>query len=91
MVVSDIGGYRDTILHEETGLRVPPGDDVALANAIIRLLRDPAFARRLGENGRRRMLAGFTLKHAVDAVEALLASETARAEEWVEAVQTIAR
>jgi glycosyltransferase involved in cell wall biosynthesis len=37
-----------------TGLLVPPGDDGALAEAIARLLRDPALARRLGAAARRR-------------------------------------
>ncbi len=37
--------------HGETGLVVPPGDPVALAGAINRLLDDPAEGRRLGEAG----------------------------------------
>ncbi|HEV2722401.1 MAG TPA: glycosyltransferase family 4 protein, partial [Thermoanaerobaculia bacterium] len=61
LVVSDIPGYRDTVIPEQTGLMVPPGDAGALAAAIVRLLRDPALARRLGENGRRLMLERFTL------------------------------
>ena len=33
---------------EAHGLLVPPGDPVALADRIARLLRDPELARRLG-------------------------------------------
>jgi glycosyltransferase involved in cell wall biosynthesis len=81
MVVSDIRGFSDTILHDETGLAVPAGDATALADAIVRLLEDRHFARRLGENGRRHMLDRFTMARTVADTEALLTSETGRAEE----------
>jgi glycosyltransferase involved in cell wall biosynthesis len=80
-VASDIRGYADTVLHEKTGLVVPAGDSTALADAIIRLLRDPDLARTLGENGRRRMLERFTLSRVVADTEALLAKCSGRAEE----------
>lgn len=66
MVVSDIGGFRDTVLHEETGLRVPVDDPDALADGIVRLLRDRVYAKQLGEAGRRRMLERFTLQRSID-------------------------
>jgi glycosyltransferase involved in cell wall biosynthesis len=80
-VVSDIRGYEDTVLHEKTGLVVPAGDSAALADAILRLLRDRELGRTLGENGRRRMLERFTLSRVVDDTEALLARCSERAEE----------
>jgi glycosyltransferase involved in cell wall biosynthesis len=91
MVVSDIGGFRDTVIHGETGLRVPIDDPPALADAIVRLLRDPALARRLGENGRRRMLAGFTLARVVADHEAILERSPARAEQHYRLRRTVAR
>lgn len=48
-VASDLGGPRELIRHGETGLLVPPQDAAALAEALIRLLRDAAWARTLGE------------------------------------------
>ncbi|HLX86756.1 MAG TPA: glycosyltransferase family 4 protein [Terriglobales bacterium] len=39
--------------HERTGLLSPVGDDKALAANVIRLLRDPALAARLGQNAHR--------------------------------------
>jgi glycosyltransferase involved in cell wall biosynthesis len=47
------------VLHGRTGLLVPVGDVGALAGAILSLLEDPALARRLGEEGRRRALVEF--------------------------------
>lgn len=91
MVVSDIPGYRDTIVHEETGLAVPAGDAAALAGAINRLLHNRELAQRLGANGRRRMLAGFTLAHSVAGVEELLAADPGRAEKHYRLATTLGR
>jgi rhamnosyl/mannosyltransferase len=41
--------------HGQEGLTVPPGDPLALAAALGRLLDDPALARTLGERGRQRV------------------------------------
>jgi rhamnosyl/mannosyltransferase len=47
--------------HGRTGLVVPPGDSVALAGAITSLLNDPERRRRLGDAGRARVEAEFTV------------------------------
>ncbi|HSY47955.1 MAG TPA: glycosyltransferase family 4 protein [Thermoanaerobaculia bacterium] len=80
MVVSDIRGYEDSVLHEETGLVVPAGDSAALADAVVRFLRDRELARRLGENGRKRMLETFTLQRSVETLDAIFARQRERAE-----------
>lgn len=48
------GGHADLIVDGESGLLVPAGDAAALADALRRLLDDPALRRRLGEAARRR-------------------------------------
>jgi glycosyltransferase involved in cell wall biosynthesis len=73
MVVSDARGFADSVLHGKTGLVVPKDDPAALAEAIVRLLRDRELAARLGRNGRAHMLSHFTLAHTVAATEELLA------------------
>jgi phosphatidylinositol alpha-mannosyltransferase len=52
VVASDIEGYRD-VAGPETGVLVPPGDPVALAEALVALLEDEPRRRALGEAGRR--------------------------------------
>ena len=51
----EIGGVPDAVVHGETGLLVDPRSDSEVAEAIIRLLKNPDEARRLGDNGRRRV------------------------------------
>ncbi|MGC8827883.1 MAG: glycosyltransferase family 4 protein, partial [Anaerolineae bacterium] len=52
VVASDIGGIPELVTHEETGLLTPPGDSEALADALIRLLRQPDLARTFGHRAR---------------------------------------
>lgn len=40
IIASDVGGLSEVVRHKQDGLLVPPGDALALADAIIRLLRD---------------------------------------------------
>jgi glycosyltransferase involved in cell wall biosynthesis len=48
-VASDLGGPRELVAHEETGLLVPPSDPEALADALIELLTQPEKSRQMGE------------------------------------------
>ncbi|HEX9162549.1 MAG TPA: glycosyltransferase family 4 protein [Thermoanaerobaculia bacterium] len=91
LVASDIRGFADTVLHRETGLLFPAGDSDALADALIELLRDRELARRLGENGRRRMLDRFTLAHTVAATEEMLRRCCGRAEDHYRIRTTVER
>lgn len=49
------GGMMDAVIDAKTGLLVDPYNVSEIAGAIIRLLTDQGLARRLGENGRRRV------------------------------------
>jgi len=60
VVASRVGGLAEAVVHEETGLLVPPGDPTALAAALARLARDPDLRARLGVAGRARVLARYT-------------------------------
>ena len=60
VVASRVGGLAEAVVHEETGLLVPPGDPTALATALARLARDPGLRARLGAAGRERVLGRYT-------------------------------
>jgi glycosyltransferase involved in cell wall biosynthesis len=68
MVATDAGGMPEVVIDEQTGLLVPVRDPEALAEAILRLVEEPELARRLGENGRARMLERHTIQHTIDGV-----------------------
>jgi len=75
VVAGDVGGLRDLVVHEETGLLVPPGDVPALRSALERLLADRDLRARYGEAGRRRIAERFTWERFED--ETLRAYEDA--------------
>jgi glycosyltransferase involved in cell wall biosynthesis len=60
VVATAVGANPALVRDGESGLLVPPGDDAALADAMIRLLEDPALAVRLGVAARRRVAAEYS-------------------------------
>jgi glycosyltransferase involved in cell wall biosynthesis len=62
VVATTVGGTPETVEHGRTGLLVPPGDDAALAGAVIDLLRDPARRAEFGTAGRLLAEQRFDLK-----------------------------
>jgi len=66
------GGAVDAIVHEETGLLVPPNDPPALARALVRVLDDPELARRMGRAGREHVLRHGTWDHAAQRILAAM-------------------
>jgi len=71
VVVTAVGGTPEVVVDGVTGLLVPPRDPAALAQAIIRLLRDPDLRRRMGRAGRRQIEQHFAIGETVRQVEAL--------------------
>ena len=65
VVACRIAAVPEVVLEGATGLLVPPRDPGALADALERLIGDPAVARRLGQEGRRRAL-GFSPRHVAE-------------------------
>ena len=55
------GGLREAVVHEETGLLVPPEDAGALRQAIARLMNDARLRTRLGQAGKKRMQNDFSI------------------------------
>ena len=66
LIASDVGGIPDIVVHGETGLLVPPCHAGALADAILRVIEDPAAARDRVERGRAHMREHFGLPGVVD-------------------------
>ncbi|MFB3787343.1 MAG: glycosyltransferase family 4 protein [bacterium] len=66
VVASRIGGLQQTVEHEKTGILVEPGDPQALAEALRRLIQDPALRARLGQAGRERALDHYDWNRILD-------------------------
>jgi glycosyltransferase involved in cell wall biosynthesis len=71
IVASRVATIPEVVVDGETGLLVPAGDSVALADALARLAHDPALARRLGEAGRERLRQHFSIEKMVGDTELL--------------------
>jgi colanic acid/amylovoran biosynthesis glycosyltransferase len=57
------GGVAEVIVPDQTGLLVPPGDVVAMADALRRLAAEPDTRRRFGQAGRERAVNVFDSRH----------------------------
>jgi glycosyltransferase involved in cell wall biosynthesis len=71
VIASDVGGLAEVVAHRATGVLVPPGEEHALKEAIVELVRDPAVARRMGDAGRARVVAGFSETRCAEQTDAL--------------------
>jgi glycosyltransferase involved in cell wall biosynthesis len=58
----------------ETGFTIPPDDEGALTNRLLRLLRTPMLARSMGAEGRRKAQRLFTWPRVVDRMSTVLSS-----------------
>lgn len=78
VISTTVSGIPELIEHERDGLLVAPDDPLALADAIQRLLNDPALRRRLGAAARQRVQAEFDAHTEADRLLALIAAAPTR-------------
>ncbi len=71
VVSTAIGGVPEMVGEGSTGLLVPEHQPAALADALTRLLADPAFARSLGETGRERAAELFAIEKSAQNLTAI--------------------
>ena len=71
VVATDVDGTPEVIVNEKTGLTVPPGNSTTLANAILRLLKDPDLGRRLASAGRDWVLEHFSHEQQIKRTQKL--------------------
>ncbi|UJA19996.1 glycosyltransferase [Thermoleophilia bacterium SCSIO 60948] len=71
VVATRVGGIPDMIRPGVEGELVEPRDPSGLAEAIARLLRDPAMARAMGERGRLRRREEFEIGVTVERIAAI--------------------
>lgn len=70
VIATDIPGPTEIVAHEHDSLLVPPSDPAALAEALVRVRREPGLAGRLILGGRE-SAARFSLRRLLDETMAL--------------------
>ena len=73
VVSTDVTGVPEIINANETGLIVPPGDPTALADALARLLAEPALRERLSAAARLKVERDFDIHRNVGVLRGWLA------------------
>jgi len=74
VVSTGVGAIPEIVVHDVTGLIVPPGDAEALAKAIATLLCDPDLRRAMGQRGRERVESDFDAAINVPRILAVMKS-----------------
>lgn len=59
-------GIPDVVINEETGLLVQEKDVFGMKEAMKKIIMDKKLAKKLGENGRKRILDNFTMAKYID-------------------------
>jgi glycosyltransferase involved in cell wall biosynthesis len=71
MIVTNVGGNPEAVIDGECGCVVPPGNPVAIGEAILRLAVDPGLRKNLGRAARRRAQKEFSIERCVQKHAAL--------------------
>jgi len=66
VVATSVGSLPEVVAAEETGVLVDPGSVDQLADALVRLAKDPALRARMGSQGRERAHSQFSLETMVE-------------------------
>jgi glycosyltransferase involved in cell wall biosynthesis len=74
VVATRVGGVPELVREEVDGLLVPAGEPGALAAAMLRLLREPELAERMGRAARERIRESFSIEKMVRETEDLYLS-----------------
>jgi len=69
VVATTAGGIPEVVENEKTGLLVPPKKPKALAEAIIKLLKDEDKRKIFAVEGKKRIIQNFTASQMVEKVE----------------------
>jgi len=78
VVASDVAGISEAVIHQETGLLVPPRDPAALFEALLDLTVNEQKAGTMGRRGRARAEASFTVERMTRETTEIYESLTTR-------------
>jgi glycosyltransferase involved in cell wall biosynthesis len=71
IVAASVGGASEAMVHDVTGILIPPNNAEILAQEIMTLLRNPERAAGFGFQGRKRVETHFFMQRLIDNLEKL--------------------
>jgi glycosyltransferase involved in cell wall biosynthesis len=71
VVATDVDGNREIIEDGKTGILVPARNPEKMAEAVVKLLREKAFASKLGERAKKSVPPKFSLSRMVEETQSL--------------------
>lgn len=71
IITYKIMGIPEVVVHEKTGLLIPPGSEEKFKQAMLSLLQEPEKARAMGGEGLKRFNEKYSLKRWIQDMESL--------------------
>ncbi|WP_141335194.1 glycosyltransferase family 4 protein [Paenibacillus sp. tmac-D7] len=68
VIASDAGGPKEIVVHEQTGLLIPPGESVPLVMAIQWMIDHPDARKEMGELAMKRVQELFLIEQTVETI-----------------------
>lgn len=75
VVATDVGGNPELVLDGKTGWIVPPNDEQAMANAILKIIRAPENVARMGMAGTKIIKDTFSIQTMVEKTDRVFRQE----------------
>ena len=69
VVATDVGGNSELVIEGETGFLCPLDDTKLLADKVFSLINNETESKRMGENGKKRMLNEFAVENMIKETE----------------------
>ena len=69
VIASKVGGIPDILENEKTGLLVPPGDSLKMAEAVKKLVDNPSLHETISRNGIKRVQEEYTNELIIEKIE----------------------
>jgi glycosyltransferase involved in cell wall biosynthesis len=72
IVSTSVGGPTETLIDGVTGYLVPPRDSSAIANRVVKLLKDPVLRQQMGKAGRAHVTEHFSAASYAAKISAMI-------------------